>query len=106
MSVTNLKNKEKTIRDYRPRRLNKDEPIVFFHKWEDGYVNYQGIVIELTKAYSGKVMFFDWIMGYSDGNQHCVTASYFDDCTFYDSDYDMNNAYAKSKKRPQKDSLA
>jgi hypothetical protein len=87
----------KTIANYKPRKFIENEPIAFFHYYADGEIQYQGQILELTKNKSGKVNFFDWIAGFTMEEYHWVTRNYFDDCVFFDSDFQMNQAYHKHK---------
>lgn len=83
----------KTIADYKPRKIG-ETPIAFFHYWSDGEIEYQGYVTQLDKDRSGTCQLFDWLMGEPSEKIH-VTRAFFDDCTFYDSDHDMNVAATK-----------
>jgi hypothetical protein len=85
----------KKITDYKPRK-NGETPIAFFHYWEDGEICYQGYITRLEKDYSGTCLLFDWLLG-EEGEPISVNRAFFDDCTFYDSDYQMRSAYARSK---------
>lgn len=86
----------KKITDYKPRKKGKN-PIAFFHYWSDGKIKYQGYVVQLNKDGSGTCQLFEFLMGYPS-NQTRVTSAFFDDCTFYDSDIDMNSAYYKHER--------
>jgi hypothetical protein len=80
----------KTITNYKPRKY-KDSPIAFFHYWDAGAIQYQGMIKELTKERTGTVMFFDWLCGMPN-DEATVTRAFFDNCTLYDSDYQMRAA--------------
>jgi hypothetical protein len=86
----------KTINDYNQRKKG-DTPICFFHWWEDGNIQYQGFVVRLNKDKSGTCKLMSWLDGYEDEDLIAVTSSFFNDCTFYDSTYQMNSAYQKHK---------
>ena len=88
----------KTIEDYKPRKEGTT-PIAFFHYWENGEIQYQGCVIQLEKDRSGTCQLFEWFMG-METDKINVTRAFFDDCTFYDSDYQMNSAYKSQKTKP------
>jgi len=85
----------KTIKDYKPRSY-ADTPIAFFHYWQDEKIKYQGYIVELKKDRSGCCMLFSFMTG-EPTDTIVVTRSFFDDCTFYDSDHEMINAYKKSE---------
>lgn len=86
----------KTINDYKPRK-ESDSPIAFFHYWDDGEIQYQGFITQLSKDRSGTCRLFEWSFGEETDTIH-VTRAFFDDCTFYDSDYAMNRAYTDHKR--------
>ena len=86
----------KTINDYKTRK-ESDSPIAFFHYWDDGAIQYQGFITQLSKDRSGTCILFEWFSGGESDTIH-VTRAFFDDCTFYDSDYAMNRAYANHKR--------
>ena len=86
----------KTIEDYKPRKKS-DTPIAYFHYFDEGEVVYQGYIKELKKDQTGTCQLFEWLSG-SESDEIHVTKSFFDDCTFYDSDYQMNSAYEKYSK--------
>jgi len=87
----------KTIEDYKPRKKS-DSPIAYFHYFDKGgEVVYQGYIKELKKDRTGTCQLFEWLSG-TESDEITVTRSFFDDCTFYDSDYQMNSAYEKYSK--------
>lgn len=71
-------------------------PIVFFHYWEDGKILYQGFVDSIDKRHGGGVILFEWLMGEMNGRIR-VTKAWFDKCTFYHSDMEMNKAHEIAK---------
>jgi hypothetical protein len=80
----------KKITDYKPREYG-DNPIAFFHYLDDdGEIKYQGFVKELTPEFTGSVVFFSWLDS-CDTDEACVTSAFFDQCIFYNSDYEMRN---------------
>jgi len=87
----------KSIKDYKPRKKG-DTAIAFFHYWEDGKINLQGYITELRNDYSGTCQLFSWLGGGETDEIH-VTSAFFEDCTFYDSDYAMNIAYKRGNKK-------
>ena len=98
----------KTITDYKPRKEG-NTPIAFFHYREgDGTIQYQGYITHLRKDYTGTCHLFSWFGGYeTDDSVIHVTRAFFDSCTFYDSDYQMNRAYEthKANSTPHTDQL-
>jgi len=86
----------KSIEDYKPRKKS-DSPIAFFHYWKDDKIMYQGYIVHLKKDRSGECQLFEWLSG-TRSDEITVTRAFFDDCTFYDSDYQMNSAYEKYSK--------
>ena len=71
-------------------------PIAFFHYWKAGEITYQGYITHLKKDLSGECRLFSWLTGEATETIQ-ATRAFFDDCTFYNSDYEMNAAYAKNK---------
>lgn len=85
----------KTINDYQPRKKS-DTPIAFFHYMKDGKIKFQGYVIKLNEDRTGECQLFEWISG-TPSQIITVTRAFFDDCVFYDSDYEMNSYYDNIK---------
>ncbi len=79
------------ILNYKPRK-GSDKPLFFFHYWEDDEIKYQGYFISSVPDGRFVVMLFDWVMGEPNG-PYAVDRSFFDECTFYDSDHEMRRAY-------------
>jgi len=76
------------------RETKNNSPILFFHSWVDGKVNYQGYIYQLKADGSGRAQLFDWIMG-DLGDKISFTKAFLNDCTFYTTDHEMNRSYER-----------
>jgi len=82
----------------RHRCTKAESPILFFHSWNaSGKIEYQGYIYYLKKDGTGMAQLFEWWMGYK-GDTMAFTKAFLERCTFYDTDIEMNAAYAKAKR--------
>lgn len=85
------------------RRTTKSrDPILFFHSWLDGEIEYQGYLFLLRKNGTGRAQLFEWFFG-DESRETDVTPSFLSRCTFYDSNAAFKAAYEYHARTEQRD---
>jgi hypothetical protein len=77
------------------RRITKPKeitPILFFHAWRDGEIEWQGFIYYLRSDGTGMAQLYDWFMG-AESERIVFTKSFLERCSFYTTDWAMRNAH-------------
>ena len=81
---------------YKRKASKARSPILFFHSFANGKVEYQGFLLSLNGDGAGRAQLFEWFMG-GESDEIGFCREFLKHCHFYTSDYEMNSAYKRHK---------
>ena len=95
---------EKVLADKKLRKRLKD---CHFHKMTDEErIEYQGRVIKVLSPNTLLVVYYDWLIGATDGTEHVVTTLEIESYRFYESNAEMKRVAENEDRRDEAESRA